>query len=518
MPCRPYTSAIWYGVARSPLPPLTRKKLPRSILKLLAENAGRLALFCTQLPPSSTKAPPTLTMPLALMAEFCAPLNAAIVRFLGTARAPLRLISPPVRSSSTSRLLEVPRSSAPCRFSAPAYSWRPIVSVGALTVFSSVSLKPRLSALSAPALPMSMLPPLLRRCRLTVPVPVPALIDCAAPPRLILSATRLTVAPAAKPPPLATVIPTPAVTCSALSAWSMVSLLAEVKEPPVSRFRFLMPSVCCWWARLSGALMVILPEPASPILTVWTATLLSSSAVRPSTPNGLLPRSISRPGTSGLMVSVAKPAAPPKLRPPLKLIISPCKSTACPALPLPVNWSPLPLNRMEPPARLLFKLRLPLPTTTAPMPMMFAPASVTSPPAVSIAPVRLMLPLAPYAKPPVASLADRITAPPWVVMGALTLIASPAVAVMPMSALTMSMAALKLIRCVACNVTLLLALEIVVAPMMAVPNNGASSNWSTLPNSPLAPCTTVISKGSSSQLPPLPRRELVSTRMPSTAR
>ena len=91
--------------------------------------------------------------------------------------------------------------------------------LGALMVFSSLSLRPRLSALSSPALPISMLPLLLRRFRLTVPVPVPvpAAIDCAAPPRLMLSATRLTAASADRPPPLATMT-LPAFTLSTLPA------------------------------------------------------------------------------------------------------------------------------------------------------------------------------------------------------------------------------------------------------------------------------------------------------------
>ena len=69
---------------------------------------------------------------------------------------------------------------------------------------------------------------------------------------------------------------------------------------------------------------VLLP---SPMVSEAAEMPASSALLKLSAFAVLLPRSIARQATSGLIVTAAFPAVPPKSRPPLKLMLSACSST-----------------------------------------------------------------------------------------------------------------------------------------------------------------------------------------------
>ena len=268
------------------------------MLKPLAEKAGRLAPFCTQLPRSSRKLPPTLTAPVALTAP------PDRVRSLATASALFRLMPPPLFKASVLRLARPVRSSPPLTSSVPANSVLPMAIFGAPMVASSAVVRPRLVPLSAALPPTSMLPVLLRRARLTVPLAAVE-IDCAAPPRVMLSATRLTVPPAYRPPPASTLKAPPAVARRVPPSWRSATIFDTVSLPPVSRFRLRTPEVTPRLVRSTGALTARSPAVALPTVTVLAEILFSSSFVSPRPLPGLLPTVTWRPAVSGLTITSA---------------------------------------------------------------------------------------------------------------------------------------------------------------------------------------------------------------------
>ena len=231
----------------------------------------------------------------------------------------------------------------------------------------------------------------------------------------------------------------------------------------------------------------------SPMVSDAAEMPASSAVLKPRAVPDLLPRSMARALLKGLMVTFAPPAVPPAWMPPARVMLSACKVMLWPPTPLATSWLPLPVRWMSPAARLARRDRLPLPELSTPAPVMLAPDRLMLPPCVLTGAARLMFEPRPSAAPLLASFADRFTLPPFVLMAAYTLIVSPAVALRPTPAFTMLTALLKLMRCRACKVTLLLALEITSAPMLVLVAGGPSANWSTSPRLPPAPCTTSIS-------------------------
>ncbi|MNM96939.1 hypothetical protein D3C81_1094340 [compost metagenome] len=88
----------------------------------------------------------------------------------------------------------------------------------------------------------------------------------------------------------------------------------------------------------------------------------SSTAFKLRAVSDLVPRSMLRELLRGLMMTFAPPAVPPTSMPPARVILSACRVTVWPAMPLPVSWLAPPDRLMPPCASFARKLRLPLPT------------------------------------------------------------------------------------------------------------------------------------------------------------
>ena len=127
----------------------------------------------------------------------------------------------------------------------------------------------------------------------------------------------------------------------------------------------------------------------SPMVSDAAEMPASSTAFRPRAVPDLVPRSMLRELLSGLMITFALPAVPPTSMPPATVMLSACRVTVWPAMPLPASWVAPPDRLIPPSASLARKLRLPLPTFTAAAPSMLAPDSEILPPLLVMGAFRL---------------------------------------------------------------------------------------------------------------------------------